>query len=66
MVEIVKKNPEILSSDFYAIYQQEAEKKGLCPKSARSFSNYVQDLICLGYLKVERAKIRGNVRVFSS
>jgi hypothetical protein len=30
----------------------------------RTFSNYVKELAELGYLKFERAKVRGNVRKF--
>ena len=36
----------------------------LDPKSSRTFSNYVKELVELGYLKSERAKVRGNVRSF--
>jgi cell division control protein 6 len=64
MVEIVRKNPRILSSNFYDIYKHESRECMLNPKSSRTFSNYVNELIELGYLKVERAKVRGNVRSF--
>jgi Cdc6-like AAA superfamily ATPase len=62
--EIVKKNPEITSRDFYEAYKLEAIKKGLSPQSNRTFNNYVNELISLGYLKVDRAKAKGNVRSF--
>jgi Cdc6-like AAA superfamily ATPase len=52
----------IVKSQYY--YKQESRKHGLNPKSSRTFSNYVNELIELGYLKVERAKVRGNVRKF--
>jgi len=64
MVEIVKKNPKILSRDFYDVYRRETKRHGLNPKSSRTFSNYVTDLLESGYLEVERAKVRGNVRSF--
>jgi orc1/cdc6 family replication initiation protein len=64
--EIVKKNPGILSNEFYDIYKKEARKQELNPKSDRTFTNYVDELIELGYLKVERAKTRGNVRIFKT
>ena len=64
MVKIVKKNPGILSSNFYDVYKHEARRCKLNPKSSRTFSNYINKLINLGYLKVERAKVRGNVRSF--
>lgn len=66
IVEIVKKYAGITSSDFYKAYRQEARKQGLNPQSTRTFSNYVSELIETGYLKVDRAKTRGNVRLFYS
>jgi len=65
IVEIVKKPTGITSNDFYTIYRQEARKQGLNPQSKRTFSNYVNELIDMGYLKVDRAKSRGIVRLFS-
>jgi len=64
MVEIVKRKTGISSSVFYQTYKKEVGKHALTPKSGRTFNNYVQDLIELGYLKVERAGRRGNVRLF--
>lgn len=66
IVEIVKKHAGIISSEFYETYRQEARKQGLNPQSQRTFSNYVNELIELGYLKFDRAKTRGNVRLFSA
>lgn len=63
--EIVKKNPGITSSDFYEVYKQEAKEHGLNLKSERTLSNYVNSLLRLGYLKIERVKARGNVRLFT-
>jgi len=57
---------EIFSTDFYDLYKKEADKQGLRAKSLRSFSNYITDLIELDHIKVERAKVRGNVRVFKA
>jgi len=62
--EIVKKNPRILSSNLFNFYRKEAREHGLNPKSIRTFSNSVKELIELGYLRIERAKIRGDVRMF--
>jgi orc1/cdc6 family replication initiation protein len=64
MVKIVKKNQGICSGAFYDAYKHEARKSGIRSKSSRTFNNYVNDLVDLGYLKVERAKTRGNVRSF--
>jgi orc1/cdc6 family replication initiation protein len=62
---IVRENPGITSSNFYEAYKREAKEHSLNPKSGRTFNNYVDELISLGYLRVERAKVRGNVRSFS-
>ena len=66
IVEITKKNPGILSKDLYDDYVCQAKKSGVTPKSMRTMSNYINELIELGYLKVERARMKGNVRSFSA
>jgi len=66
IVRILKKHGEISSTDFYNLYKGEADNQELKAKSQRSFNNYVTDLIGLKYLKVERAKTRGNVRLFKA
>lgn len=48
----------------YQLYKRKARKRLFTPKSSRTFANYVHDLIELGYLKVKRVKVRGNVRSF--
>ena len=63
--EIVEKNPMITSTNFYESYKNQVKGQGLTPQSMRTFSNYVNQLIKLGYLKIDRAKARGNVRVFN-
>jgi len=64
IVRILKKRGEISSTNFYALYKREADTQGLKAKSSRSFNNYVADLIELNYIKVDRAKFRGNIRLF--
>lgn len=64
IVEIAKSQPGITSRRFYQLYKQKARKRLFTPKSSRTFTNYVHDLIELGYLKVKRVKVRGNVRSF--
>jgi Cdc6-like AAA superfamily ATPase len=66
IVEIVKKNPGILSKDLYDNYVHQAKRSRITPKSMRTMSNYINELIELAYLKVEKARIRGNVRSFKS
>lgn len=64
IVDIVRKNPQISSDNFYKVYKLECRKLLLDSKSNRTFSNYVKKLVELGYLKPERVRIRGNVRSF--
>jgi len=64
IVKILKQCKGISSSDFYEIYKWVAKKRGLNVKSRRSFNNYLTDLIELNCVKVERARVRGNVRLF--
>ena len=62
--EIVKKNPGITSHELLLKYRNECRKMDLIPKSERSLTSYINDLISLHYVNVERAKVRGNVRKF--
>jgi len=64
IVRILKKHGEISSTDFYNFYKRQAERQELKAKSSRSFNSYVTELIELNYIKVERAKVRGNIRLF--
>jgi len=64
VVRILKKHGEISSTDFYNFYRREAKKQKLKAKSQRSLNNYIADLIELKYINVERARTRGNVRLF--
>ena len=64
IVEITQKNLGILSKDLYDDYVFQTKKSGVTPKSKRTISNYINQLIELNYLKVHRAKARGNVRSF--
>ncbi|MHA1827803.1 MAG: Cdc6/Cdc18 family protein, partial [Candidatus Heimdallarchaeaceae archaeon] len=62
--EIVKKNPGITSHELLLKYRNECQEMSLMPKSERSLTAYINDLISLHYVNVERAKARGNVRKF--
>jgi len=64
MVDIVRKEPGILSSSFYQVYKREVMEHMMVPKSSRTFNNYTHDLVELGYIKIERVRSRGNVRSF--
>lgn len=64
IVDIVRENPQISSKNFYNVYKHECKKLALTSLSSRTFNNYVRELLELGYLRYERAKLRGNVRTF--
>ena len=62
--EIIRKNPGITLHDLFLKYGDECRKMDLMPKSERSLTSYIHDLISLHYVNFERAKVRGNVRKF--
>ena len=62
--EIVKKNPGITSGELISRYKSECKRMGLVPKSERTLSSYTNDLGDLHLIKAERAKTRGNIRIF--
>lgn len=63
--KIIKESPATVSSELISTYRSICKNMGLEPKSERSVCSYIDELINLGYVRVERAKIRGNVRKFS-
>jgi len=65
IVDIIRQNPQTSTDNLYNIYKLKCEKLSLLAKSSRTFTNYVKELVELGYLKSERARARGNVRMFS-
>ncbi|MCW4003689.1 MAG: AAA family ATPase [Candidatus Bathyarchaeota archaeon] len=64
ILTILKEHGEISSTEFHGLYKKEADKQGLKAKSQRSFNKYIADLIKLNRIEVDRAKMRGNVRLF--
>jgi len=62
--QIIKENQGITSHKLLLKYRNECRKMDLIPKSERSLTSYINDLISLHYVKVGRVKVRGNVRKF--
>jgi cell division control protein 6 len=62
--DIIKDKPGIMSNVLFDKYKDEAMKRRLEPKSMRSVSNYVNELVTLKYVKFNKANLRGNVRSF--
>jgi len=61
---LVKKRGEILSGELWNLYQKVCSEKELKPIAPRTYSMYINQLIDLGLIEAERAKIRGKVRIF--
>ena len=46
-------------------YQKECAERKLKPIARRTFSNYVEKLRQMNMIKIERARVKGKVYVFS-
>jgi len=62
--KIIEENDEITSRELFLKYKEKCLENGLNPKSYRSLNNYIQELIRMGYIRVERVNRRGNIRRF--
>lgn len=63
LYDIVKYQGEILSSDLRQLYLLECSRAKRRPIAERTFSDYVNDLKIAGLALVERARVRGKVRL---
>jgi len=63
LYEIVKYQSEILSSDLRQLYLVECSRMKRKPIAERTFSDYINDLKTAGLAQVERARVRGKVRL---
>jgi len=66
IVKLLQTHKEISSSQFYGLYRRKAGSSGIKAKSARSFNNYLKDLLDLKLIDCERSNVRGNVRIFTA
>lgn len=64
IIKLLQTHREISSSQFYGLYRRKVRRKGIRAKSARSFNNYLKNLLDLKLMECDRANVRGNVRVF--
>lgn len=60
---IVQYQKEILSRDLRQLYLVECSRAKRKPVAERTFSNYINDLKNAGLAKVERARVKGKVRL---
>lgn len=63
LYEIVKYQGQILSSDLRQLYLVECSRMKRNPIAERTFSDYINDLKMAGLGQVERARVRGKVRL---
>ncbi len=63
LYDIVKYQGEILSSDLRQLYLIECSRSKRKPIAERTFSDYINDLKRTGLAQVERARVRGKVRL---
>jgi len=63
LYDIVKYQNEILSRDLHQLYLLECSRAKRKPIAERTFSDYVNDLKRTGLAHVERARVRGKVRL---
>ncbi len=63
LYDIVKYQGEILSSDLRHLYLLECSRARRRPIAERTFSDYINDLKRAGLAQLERARVRGKVRL---
>lgn len=66
LYDIVKYQSDILSSDLRQLYLLECSRSKRRPIAERTFSDYINDLKRTGLAKVERARVRGKVRLIKA
>jgi len=66
LYRIVAYQGEILSSDLRQLYLLECSRMKRRPIAERTFSNYINDLKRAGLAWVERARVRGKVRLIKT
>lgn len=66
LYDIVKYQGEILSRDLRQLYLLECSRMKRKPIAERTFSDYINDLKRAGLAQVERARVRGKVRLIKA
>jgi Cdc6-like AAA superfamily ATPase len=62
--EIIKRGRKILSGDLWENYLNACKKRKMKPLSKRRFQDYANKLKAEGLIEIEKAKLRGNIRVY--
>jgi cell division control protein 6 len=63
LYQAVRQQKEMLCTDLWEAYLQRCSQANRKPIASRTFSAYVSQLIRLGLLSCERARVKGNVRL---
>jgi len=63
--ELIRKQGSVMSVKLWNDYQKECSTRNLKPIARRTFSNYVEKLRQMNMIKIERARVKGKVYVFS-
>ena len=63
--ELIRKQGSVMSVKLWNDYQKECSTRNLKPIARRTFSNYVEKLRQMNMIKIERARVKGKVHVFS-
>jgi cell division control protein 6 len=65
MYAIVKNRGSVLSIHLWDEYRRECKKRDMKPVAKRTFTHYANKLNQLNLIKVERARVKGKMHVFS-
>ena len=65
LYDLTRKHGTVFSSQLWKEYLKECIKKEIKPIARRTFSHYMEKLKRLNLIRVERARVRGRVHVFS-
>ena len=66
LFKIVERESQILSGDLWQEYLTRCERLRTKPRSARTFSDHVNQLVKAGLVSCERARVKGKVRLFKA
>jgi len=65
LYDLIRKHGTILSGQLWKAYVKECIKREIKPIARRTFSHYMEKLKRLNLIRVERARVRGRIHVFS-
>jgi len=65
LYDLTRKHGTVFSSQLWKEYLKECIKREIKPIARRTFSHYMEKLKRLNLIRVERARVRGRVHVFS-